>query len=347
MKKKQSTSLIIKAIMLLLALIVMIFVGTLAWMAPPDTPVEANGVSLQATGAAEFDMAVGFKTSQNGYKYRMSQYSKSLNFRSLNCGELAPVDALHDFSPIDITGDGVTLIRPTLTDKNKQIDRTSNVYTSVTPNKEYISVDMYFRCQEQCNVYLDNNSYAIGKCELNNDSTIKEDGLLTDTQRQSSYGDFSKDAVVGAVRVSFVEYDRVLTEEDLDSRQTTPAVLWLPRPDIYLESNATTSGWTLHTGVEPGEVEFDNGYSVWDTYTHHYYAFKENADGEIVGTDCNYDDTVVQTNNDIICHVNKSGNDGYYYGKVQVNIWIEGCDTEARRAISGGQFLVNFDLRGG
>ncbi len=346
MTKRKNSSLIIKGIMLLLALIIMVFVASLAWFTTTAPPVDATGVQAKARGVAEFEMAVGFKTSQNGYKYMVSDYEKTLNFRDLKCGEVR-MDALHDFSPLDVTGDGVTLIRPTLTNKNSQIDRNSNVYTTVTPNKEYICVDMYFRSNEMCDVYLDKDSYVVGKCELNDDGTINEGGLLTDTVRKSSYGDFSKDAVVGAVRVSFVEYDKVLYEEDLTNRLTTPALLWLPRPDVYLESNQSTSGWTLHTGVQPGDRIIDNGYSTWDTYTHHYYAFAQNAEGESVGTDFNYQDTVVQTNSDIICHIDELHEDGYYYGKTQVNIWIEGCDTEARRAISGGEFLVNFDLRGG
>ncbi len=346
MNSRQNTSLIIKAVMLLLALIVMIFAASLAWFSSTSDPVEATGVSAKTIGVAEFDMAVGFKTSQNGYRYTVSDYEKTLNFRDLKCGNTR-MDALHDFSPLDVSSDGVTFIRPTLTDKNRQIDRNSKVYTSVTPNKEYISVDMYFRSNEKCNVYLDKDSYTIGKCEQNADGTLNEGGLLTDTERKSSYGEFSKDAVVGAVRVSFVEYDRVISEEDLENRQITPSVLWLPRPDIYLHSNATTTGWSLSTDVEPGEIVIDNGYCVWDTYTHHYYAFAQNDEGEIVGTDFNYENTVTETNKDIICHIDELHEDGYYYGKTQVNIWIEGCDTEARRAISGGEFLVNFDLRGG
>lgn len=348
MAKRRNKSLIIKAIMLLLALIIMIFVASLAWFSTTPKPNYATGVQAKTIGVADFEMAVGFKTSQNGYKYVMSDYTKTMNFRDLKCGD-SYMDALHDFSPIDVTGDGVTLIRPTLTDKNRQIDRTSNVYTSVTPNKEYISVDFYFRSQEECNVYLDKESYVIGACELNADGSINEDGLLNDTENQSSYGDFSKDAVVGAVRVSFVEYNRVIEEEDLENRQFSPSVLWLPRPDVYLESNATTTGWTLHTGVEPGEIEFDNTYSTWDTYTHHYYAFADDGTGtgKLKGQDFNYENTVTETNNDIICHIDEYHQDGFYYGKVQLNIWIEGCDTEARRAISGGNFLVNFDLRGG
>ncbi|MBQ4129473.1 MAG: hypothetical protein IJO20_08965 [Ruminococcus sp.] len=346
MKSKQTTSLIVKAIMLLLALIVMVFVATLAWFSNVSEPKSATGVQAKTIGVAEFEMAVGFKTSQNGYKYVISDYEKTLNFRSLKFGATRK-DALHDFSPIDVTGDGVTLIRPTLKNKNLEIDRNSNVYNTVTPNKEYISVDMYFRSNDPCSVYLDKDSYAIGKCELNPDGTINEDGLLTDTERKSSYGDFSKDAVVGAIRVSFVEYDRVIEEEDYDHRATTPTALWLPRPDIYLESNATSSGWVLHTDAVPNQYIVGEGDLARDTYTHHYYAFAENSEGKIVGTDFNYENTVTQTNKDVICVVDEIHTDGYYYGKTQVNIWVEGCDTEARRAISGGQFLVNFDLRGG
>lgn len=340
MTKKQNTGLIIKGIMLLLALIVMIFVACLAWFATSDIPNVATGVQAKTIGVAEFDMAIGFKTSVNGYQYTMSDYVKTMNFSNVKCGDVY-YDALHDFSPVDVTGDGVTLIRPSMTAKNADIDRTSTVYTTVTPNKEYISFDMYFRSNDPCSVYLDSDSYAIGAVE----ETPGDGNLIqteaTDTNRKSSDGDYSCDAVVGAVRVSFVEYSTVNEAEDLDNRATTPTLLWLPRPDIHL-STPIGDTWFLTTDVEPNQFLDTYGDMTCDTYTHHYYAF---VDG--VGTDINYANTVTETNTDIICTVDEIHDDGYYYGKTQVNIWIEGCDTEARRTISGGQFLVNFDLRGG
>lgn len=356
---RQQRSLIIKGIMLLLAFIVMIFAATLAWFAPPDLPAVANGISVSTTTGKYFDMAVGFQSSKNGYQYTMSQYTKNLNLRDVITANDEHYDVLHDFSPVDITGDGVTFVRPSMQLKNKDIDRTSNTFTTVTPNKEYISFDMYFRSDEVCKVYLDEDSYVKGAIEVEpGDGNLVNAELLAEGGgRKANEGNFSKDAVVGAVRVSFVNYDQFIEAEDLDNLQNEASVLWLPRPDIHLNStaNATLEPWTLSTGLTPDNTVVDrygttdkfDGFPA-DTFTHHYYSYALADDGQMIG-DIDYDEkkTITDISNKLpVCDVNYKSGD-YYYGKTKVNIWIEGCDAEARRAISGGQFQVNFDLAGG
>ncbi len=354
MNKRQNTALMVKAIMLLLALIVMIFIASVAWFIPPDAPVNADGLTLEATAGKYFDMAVGFQSSKNGYQYTMSQYSKNLNLRDVITADGIHYDALDDFSPVDITGDGVTLVRPSMQLKNKDIDRTSHTFTTVSPNKEYICIDMYFRAEDPCRVYLDKNSFVKGAIE-----ETPGDGNLIQTEdtgdnRKSDYGNFSKDAVVGAVRVSFVNYSRFIEGEDSANRNDSARVLWLPRPDIHLNSTNNFNDWELKTGLTPDNTVVDYygatdrfmGHPA-DTFTHHYftYIFNETT-GLYDGEDRNYLNTVTDPSKDAICDVDYKIGD-YYYGKTQVNIWIEGCDAESRRAVAGGQFQVNFDLAGG
>ncbi len=348
--KRQNTSLIMKAIILLLALIIMVFAGSVAWFTQ-NPLVNADGLSLQATGSKYFDMAVGFQSIKNNYNYTMSQYTKNLNLRDVIAADGEHYDVLADFSPVDITGDGVTLVRPSMTDKNKDIDRTSNTYSTVSPNKEYICFDMYFRSDEECIVFLDKGSFVKGAVE-----DRPGDGKLiqnsdADGVRKAKEGNFSKDAVVGAVRIAFVNYDRFFEGDDLENRKDEVKLLWLPRPDIHINSNSTNKNWTLSTNVQPGQIIDRFGASgkfegfPADTYTHHYYSYGIADDGQRIG-DVNYDKTVTDTKRLPICEVNEKIGE-YYYGKTQVNLWIEGCDSEARRAVSGGQFQVNFDLAGG
>ncbi|MBE6824042.1 MAG: hypothetical protein E7513_01715 [Ruminococcaceae bacterium] len=354
MKSRQSTSLIIKAIMLLLALIVMVFVASLAWFSEADRPVNATGVSVQASRSVSFDMAVGFESSVNGYQYTMSQYTNELNIRDIVTVDGVHYDALHDFSPIDVTGDGVTLIRPSMTAKNADIDRNSSVYTTVTPNKEYISFDMYFRSSEPCKVYLDSGSFVKGAIEDEPGDGNLVQTTDTGSNRKAAEGDYSKDAVVGAVRVAFVNYDGFVEGEDSANLKETAELLWLPRPDIHLNSSGATGTWTLSTGLTKENtvldyIGADGRFGGWpvDTFMHHFYTFVYNEDqGKYVGEDRNYVDTVTDPSRDAICDVSFKNGD-YYYGKTLVNIWIEGCDSEARRTIAGGQFVVNFDLAGG
>lgn len=355
METKRNSSWIIKAILLLLALIIMIFVATLAWFVPPDYPVDATGISIKTSAAKYFDMAVGFESSVNGYQYTMSQYSKNLSLRDIITASGEHYDVLNDFSPIDITGDGVTLVRPSMLLKNADIDRNSGTFTTLTPNKEYISFDMYFRSSEPCKVFLDEGSFVKGAIE-----NTPGDGNLIQTEdtganRKAEEGNYSKDAVVGAVRVSFVNYDAFVEGEDYDNLQDEASILWLPRPDIHLNAtdNAALVPWTLSTNVQPEQIydKFDTvsdrlPSSQADTYTHHYYRYDydENT-GTFVGVDVNHHATITDPSRNPICAVDYKSGD-YYYGKTQVNIWIEGCDAEARRTIAGGQFQINFDLAG-
>ncbi len=352
MKSRQNTSLMIKAIMLLLAFIVMIFVASLAWFTETATPVDATGVSLSTSSSKYFDMAVGFESSVNGYKYTMSQYSKNMNLRDIITNDGTHYDVLHDFSPIDITGDGVTLVRPSMQLKNVDIDRNSGTFTTVSPNKEYICFDMYFRASEPCQVFLDSGSFVKGAIE-----NTPGDGNLVQTEdtgdnRKADEGNYSKDAVVGAVRVSFVNYSEFYEGEDHDTLLDSARLLWLPRPDIHLNTPSNET-WTLSTGLTPDNTVVDYfgvtdrfiGHPA-DTFTHHYYTYVYDADeGVYVGEDRNHESTITDPSKDAICDVNYKNGD-YYYGKTQVNIWIEGCDAEARRTIAGGQFEVNFDLAG-
>lgn len=351
MNKRRNPSWLIKAVVLLLSLIIMVFAMTLSWYAPTDIPVNAEGLSVMASGSEYFEMAVGFESSVNGYQYTMSQYSKNMNLRDIITTDGTHYDVLHDFSPVDITGDGVTLVRPSMLLKNTDIDRTSNTFTTVAPNKEYICFDMYFKADDPCRVYLDSGSFVKGAIE-----DTPGDGNLIQTEdtgdnRKASEGDFSKDAVVGAVRVSFVNYSQFIEGEDHDSRHDVARLLWLPRPDIHLNSsaNASVTPWSLSTGLTKDNTVVDyygeTGSSA-DTFIHHYYTYVYNeATGTYEGQDRNFEKTITDPSKDAICDVTYESN-GYYYGKVQVNIWIEGCDAEARRAIAGGQFQVNFDLAG-
>ena len=59
MNKRGYTSYLIKAIMLLLALIVMAIVASLAWLIPGGVAAKASGLSTSAESTVDFDVAIG------------------------------------------------------------------------------------------------------------------------------------------------------------------------------------------------------------------------------------------------------------------------------------------------
>jgi hypothetical protein len=393
MMKTTRHSLMAKGILVLLSLLILIFVFTYSWFVDPDTPVEASGLSMSVRNpSTDFEYSIGFLNSQTGYQYKHTAFTNVVN-NDLNLEALLPhdesdstktINLLYDYTPTDLTGDGVTLVRPAMKYGNWSINTATSNYSIAEENKQYISFDMIFRTKvKNTTIRLDSGSFAKGACE-----TYSGDGtLLTDTasrNKDNKYGEFSTDAIVGAVRVAFINYvdnhesGSTVTEEQQSSYADTPALIWIPRPDLYLNNNPTNaqttrekeiSGWGLNTNV--GSTDTFNLVSdsqtnpSYSTYIHQYYnIFEKNVAHGITtytGAVASKLDTSVSgankvtfgTSRDLVTltHINDTNNDNepddqYYYGKVRVRIWIEGTDSEARRALAGGKFSVSFHITG-
>ena len=401
-------SLMAKGILVLLSLLILIFVFTYSWYRDPTEPVTASGLVMSTRDATtDFQYAIGFANSQTGGAYRHTEFTNAIN-ADLNLEELYaegdPHDAghkvnlLYDYNPTDLTGDGVTLVRPAMNYGNWSINTASRNYSVAEENVQYITFDMIFKTEvPNTTIRLNTDSYAKGACEaysghytgnVTKDGEVKK-GLKGDTasfNKENKYGAFSVDSIVGAVRVAFLGYtDNGESASDIvNYKQTdylsTPLLLWVPRPDIYLNNNPTGShnydkevtGWGLNTAVASNDtfnLDVDGTLrdkSNYSTYVHEYYNvfnFGQNQTPSIVtysdavasvydanaadnkvtfGTQCDLItlDRINDTNNDNL------PDDGFYYGKVRVRIWIEGTDSEARRALAGGKFNVYFHITG-
>lgn len=362
--KTNRHSLMAKGIMVLLSLIVLIFAFTYSWFAPPSKPVDATGVDASVKANGDFEYAVGFYNSGTAGDYKITEFSNqsstlnltSLRAKGVNDSGYSNYNLLHDYRPIDITGDGRTLIRPAMSYGNSAINTTSLDYSIAKPNEQYISFDLYFRSKSQgISVMLGDDSYAKAGAE------VTSGGSMTgaNATNKSTYGDFSKDAIVGAVRVAFINYD--YSDElhnmpgNLEEYQTrTPDYLhnsarfiWLPRPDLHLNANDTLQNWSLSVNdpaqsadkqhyfynifnCQPAKVD---GYPSSDTAHYHIQeAYSNTVTPDVL-------DAASQAFSDLNIKFGE-----YYYTKVNVRIWIEGTDIESRRATSGGQFEVNFEF---
>lgn len=383
--KIKTRSILIKGVMVLLSLLVLIFAFTLSWY-KNVTDAKTNGMKASVAGTGDFDFALGFSNSQtlDTYKYTdwYSGSSVSLDLTSIgvtNPGDANPTyyNLLADYSPIDLTGNGATLIRPAMMAGNKEIDRSTATYSESIPNSQYVTFDIIFRSpSSDTSIYLDSNSFVLGACEYTegkkSEVSTSSSGALSSLSAAGSEQKFnpstygrtsesaaestsvvSKDAIVGAVRVAFVGFadsnltfeaqptgsavpaaDSIWTNNDTYKNTSTPNLLWIPRPNLKLNPHQTDGsddmwGWTLSyptSGV---------------TYTHTYY-------NPLTQQDVTYNGAVTApaaTSSDKIVELTHHVGD-YYYAKVKVVIWIEGCDTEARRATSGGKFDIFFDFKG-
>ena len=289
-----------------------------------------------------------------------------------------------------------------MTPKNRSIDFTApSVDKNITDNKQYIAFDLYVRSTNPTfSVRLDKKSFVVAAAEVssldigdlasevsNGNVTPSLNHIITDktnnynllrrypsdsqnkVTRESSYGHFSEDSVVGATRIAFTQYN--VTSSDFASffsnsyaLDPTKSLLWIPRSDIYLQDTTTTNDWTLYTEKDSkwdtdnvtfqSEDEMNSGRTI--TYKaaaaeHRYYDDSKISDSNHAAR---FSTKAAVTNvetaeNTVIINAATYGNnsitDGtFYYGKCRVNLWIEGCDAEARRAIDGGSFFFGFDL---
>lgn len=286
---------------------------------------------------------------------------------------------------MELTGDGLVsnFMYPTLQKnaENESIKRpdvkASWPDKSLAENVDYIHKKLYFRSTIPVDIYLTNNSYFKATSEIAGKPLVwtstpteeeKEDyRLVSNADSVGNY--YSKDCVVGATRAAFVD----TTDED----NPITRLLWVPRPDIFCNI-ATDSDKVYMTA--PQEAKTDDYYSSLDalTATHKYseyvpspdthWYYTENPSGSatkytlhILNSETNQVENgtyIVGTSKlpKVDATSSKYGyigstkkvNDGdeYYTTKVDVTIWIDGCDAEARKEFVGGKFSSKFQFVG-
>lgn len=236
------------------------------------------------------------------------------------------------------------------------------------PEYQYFQYEFYVRCKNP-DLILQADSCMLAQTEADGQSwsttSYTKDGMTVD--KKSAYGNFNVDGLVGAMRVSLEGQACTSVNQNWTGNNLTTSaafhtggsvrqLLWVPRPDIHLNVNQNEgdiSNWGLSTGVTSQQY---NG----ETYRHDYYRATQNG-VELVSND---ESAVISQNvngsyklgqavnisnfstystppNMIDVIVDKSDSDTraqYYVTKYTLKIWIEGTDSEARRAMDGGTF---------
>ena len=370
-------SLMAKGILVLLSLLILVFVFTYSWYLPPDYPATASGMNLTTSADVDFDIAIGFYSPEEGYRYIVSDWitNGAVDFTRIPktvAGVKKEYNLLNQdfYKPIDLTSNGVTFVRPAMLSKNRGIDTSKDTYEYAVKNQNYICFDLILRTDAiDTQVSLDEGSAVFGAIEgdsANNSQLLLSSYTGSAEFNKSEYGGFSEDSVVGAVRMSFVDYDSSMdTYEEVYGEyigvSSSPRLMWIPRPDIYLLPNLSdATAWTLLTDsdshwAEDEEESPNPDYLLTDltgapgksykqiSSTHYYYQIFTTGSKTYatIPATCG---TITSTTTDTdICDLTIPQG-GYYYGKTQVNLWIDGCDAEARRAVDGGKFKMRFKL---
>ena len=310
----------IKNLILMAVILVVIFTAVFAWYTNNDT-VTASGTSISAKAADNVELALPEIVDGNEVMPRSNdKWSTELNFSA--SGYLKNLVK-------DITSDGEQFVMPNFEAakglKNGREVITSDTWveglsskTALSNDKvndddqyNYISLDFYARAkQETINVTEDSFLAAGSELGVKENGDIDVDGSgnvtsrksLTDGSpyRVSTYGTqkFSADAVVGAIRVSLSCAPVIKNETTISAGTSALSFVWLPRPDVFLQTDDNANNWQLLTGIKPSQnanAALDN--IAKETYTHSFYEgktvnsvkkgliFKKYADAQVLEAD--------------------------------------------------------------
>lgn len=324
MKLSRNKKLIITNAVLLILLAAGV---TYAWFASTyGNMVDADQVQV----VADSELQISF----NG-----TDWSSYLNLNSTG----SPVN-LNTLRFTDITGSGDSLttasadniadgdfLKPALNQLDGYAEVASGSGSSVPiGNTDYIKFNLFLRSTDPLVVKLGTGSAVTPQSQtlLNLADGDKANNI-------SSLGNFSRDLVAGAVRVSVVK--------SAGNTNASRLFTWIPCPNIYLDadpSGKVADYSKLYTNiVSSDDTRIINRVNPFE---HWYYNSAQATTMTQLTTNLVTGTITDQTQQQIVSFANASkNNDGYYQDMVTVYIWLEGCDNEARRAFVDGKFNVS------
>ncbi|MBR1482495.1 MAG: hypothetical protein IJ598_05945 [Ruminococcus sp.] len=337
--RRKTWRMVAKNLIVLAALAVAAFVGVMSWFTAGGSNSKATGISMSTytDDGLEFYVmppsdtdqyeAINQRLHDNAlYNQEHPGANRRTTWHSSSDGatfDFADQEFkfMEDLFLCEVTGDGTSFKIPKLLqyDNVAYVDTTQDFDTAIA-NDEYMSFDVYFRSE---------NSHSV---MMVNDTTITPAETYEAAVITNPSDNQKKDAAIGAVRMA------VLNMESSAFRE----VLWIPAPYVYYNGIDDK----LYTGLSTTEYDgkgavYYNGTGLAlrteeGTNTHAYYRAKDDRQvirsDLFVGRELGSDKNVVTLGND--------AQDGYYYGHIRVNLWIEGEDAEARLAFVGGKFKI-------
>ncbi len=250
---------------------------------------------------------------------------------SLDNGETWLMEATLDISEnyafhTEITSNGIDFFRPI----QKQSSGEPLAFAEARRGTDYLEVEVLFRALLDTYVYLDSQSYVIPKVGT------EENVLLgTEVVRKSSFGNFTRDLVAGAVRVAFVEGEYV-NDECIMEEETN--LVWAPNKEYELIQDG--NDFTV-------DINSDNEQN---------YNYLEVTAPEV------FAEARVENLKD---NINASDVTGFAYGDpsllfiegnsnieeaeitcLKIRVWVEGNDREAKSPLRGGLFSIRLHFLG-
>lgn len=310
LKKK---SIIIVNLLLILTLMT---VSVYAWFASQvENRVDAYEILVESDNALELS-------------FDKETWGGTLNLADFKIDGSSVLDTMKF---VEVTGDGTTFRIPQLNQKTNYAEvNTSGTWTDAVANQDYLDFTVYMRSKDKLSVYLSSESAATPASSV---VTGAECG--NPSSYASGENAFSKDCVVGALRVSYVN--------TADTRY-----IWITNPEYHLNNKIGSTDYTMDTNA--GATAYTDGGTAeggdfyWNNPNVHYY-YSGNSVAKFTNTLYALNDSVTavpSSDETLIASLSDTADaNGYYNGEVTFRIWIEGCDTEARRALVDGKFNLS------
>ncbi|MCH5202068.1 MAG: hypothetical protein J1F17_02570 [Oscillospiraceae bacterium] len=303
-QKRKLGSLLSKNLIVISVAIIVALTGVIAWFTRSQT-APADGVNVKCEVPDGLEVAVvapGATPTEDDYK-------KSL-LGDINLNK-EDYPFLENLEFVEVTSDGVEFVKPALiqgSDGAYPNTDPSSEWSLAEPNKEYLCFDLYMRMNSSNAVYLDG------------DTTIKpvSDTLIgPDSQNKSEAGNFSRDCLVGAARMS------------VTGGTAGENILWIPAPNIFYDSASRNMYIDRTSG---------------DSFTHSYYTSGKvlKTAAAIANTGNTYKLGKSAGKNRKIADLIKSGDK--YVAHRRISVWIEGQDDESRFALVNGFFKMQLKL---
>lgn len=314
-----TAKMVAKSVIVMASAIAVGCVGVLSWFTSKTTAT-ASGISVACEAPDGLDIAI---VPHGADAPDMSEYTEE-GLIELNKDNYS---FLENLSIAAITSDGIDFYYPTLKQANGvAVPDTDGIWTRAKENKDYISFDLYMRSKTPFTVSLkENTTLYPTSSEL-----VWGDGFEAEPFNPSDKGNFSRDNVAGATRVS------------INSSLLENKLLWIPAPNIKYDDTANTVTLNNTNGTS-----FVHGCYVVGGSGGTQTKTKTTIDSAYAHPTTNSDEYYKLCDTPEICKLGDTQNkiDDYYIEHVTVNVWVEGEDDEARLAFTSGHFNVELKLK--
>lgn len=294
---------------------ILMVVGVYAWFASQaDNRVDAYDIQVESDNALE----LSFDQTTWGGTLNLADY------------KIDNTNVLDSMKFVEVTGEGINFQIPQLTQKENYAEvNTSGVWKTATANKDYLQFTVYMRSKDKLNVYLGSGSQATPASSVLTGANCGNPSSYT-----SGDNAFSKDCIVGALRVA--------VKDSTDAQK----FIWITNPNFHLDNKIGSSDYSMDTKATSTSYSAGTGavgnYFVWNNPYEHYYhttsgpvEYSGTLLTEIPDTQSGIP---TATTTQIAQLTGEPDANGYYTSQATFTVWIEGCDTEARRALVDGKF---------